>query len=171
SAWSSTAWTACGKAPRSRSAPGGESVAPFHPAPGRDLARDGGDRARRAARLPPAAAIGAAGGRLPDDPRGDLLPGREPGSDDLVGHRAARAPVRTDARAAPDVVHQLGGASVITLQFNLDIGLDVAEQEVQAAINAGSNLLPSDLPAPPVYSKVNPADAPILTIGVTSKTL
>jgi multidrug efflux pump len=64
-----------------------------------------------------------------------------------------------------------GGASVITLQFNLDLGLDVAEQEVQAAINAGSNLLPSDLPAPPVYSKVNPADAPILTIGVTSKTL
>jgi multidrug efflux pump len=64
-----------------------------------------------------------------------------------------------------------GGASVITLQFNLDIGLDVAEQEVQAAINAGSNLLPSDLPAPPVYSKVNPADAPILTLGVTSKTL
>jgi len=64
-----------------------------------------------------------------------------------------------------------GGASVVTLQFNLDIGLDVAEQEVQAAINAGSNLLPSDLPAPPVYSKVNPADAPILTLGVTSKTL
>jgi multidrug efflux pump len=64
-----------------------------------------------------------------------------------------------------------GGASVVTLQFNLDIGLDVAEQEVQAAINAGSNLLPNDLPAPPVYSKVNPADAPILTLGVTSKTL
>src|ERR1041385_9484400 len=64
-----------------------------------------------------------------------------------------------------------GGASVITLQFGLELKLDVAEQEVQAAINAGSNLLPSDLPAPPVYSKVNPADAPILTIGVTSKTL
>ena len=64
-----------------------------------------------------------------------------------------------------------GGASVITLQFNLDLSLDVAEQEVQAAINAGSNLLPSDLPAPPVYSKVNPADTPILTLGVTSKTL
>src|SRR5471032_2550316 len=52
------------------------------------------------------------------------------------------------------------GASVITLQFNLDLSLDVAEQEVQAAINAGSNLLPADLPAPPVYSKVNPADTP-----------
>src|SRR5450631_2657619 len=64
-----------------------------------------------------------------------------------------------------------GGASVITLQFNLDLSLDVAEQEVQAAINAGSNLLPVDLPAPPVYSKVNPADTPILTLGVTSRTL
>jgi len=64
-----------------------------------------------------------------------------------------------------------GGASVITLQFSLDLSLDVAEQEVQAAINAGSNFLPSDLPAPPVYSKVNPADAPILTLGLTSKTL
>src|SRR6202166_3142823 len=64
-----------------------------------------------------------------------------------------------------------GGASVITLQFNLDLGLDVAEQEVQAAINAGSNLLPSDLPAPPVYSKVNPADTPILTLGISSKSM
>jgi len=64
-----------------------------------------------------------------------------------------------------------GGASVITLQFSLDLGLDVAEQEVQAAINAGSNFLPADLPAPPVYSKVNPADAPILTLGLSSATL
>ena len=63
------------------------------------------------------------------------------------------------------------GASVITLQFSLDLSLDVAEQEVQAAINAAGNLLPSDLPTPPIYSKVNPADAPILTLAVTSKTL
>ena len=63
------------------------------------------------------------------------------------------------------------GASVITLQFSLDLSLDVAEQEVQAAINAAGNLLPSDLPAPPIYAKVNPADAPILTLAVTSKTL
>ena len=61
-----------------------------------------------------------------------------------------------------------GGASVITLQFNLDLGLDVAEQEVQAAINAAGNLLPSDLPAPPIYAKVNPADAPIMTLALTS---
>jgi multidrug efflux pump len=64
-----------------------------------------------------------------------------------------------------------GGASVITLQFNLDLNLDIAEQEVQAAINAANNLLPSDLPAPPIYAKVNPADAPILTLSVTSDTL
>ena len=64
-----------------------------------------------------------------------------------------------------------GGASVITLQFDLALSLDIAEQEVQAAINAGGNLLPSDLPAPPVYNKVNPADAPVLTLGITSKTL
>ena len=64
-----------------------------------------------------------------------------------------------------------GGASVITLRFSLSLTLDVAEQEVQAAINAASNLLPTDLPLPPVYSKVNPADAPILTIAVTSPSM
>ncbi|MFB4370033.1 MULTISPECIES: MdtB/MuxB family multidrug efflux RND transporter permease subunit [unclassified Pseudomonas] len=62
-----------------------------------------------------------------------------------------------------------GGASVITLRFNLEVQLDVAEQEVQAAINGATNLLPNDLPAPPVYSKVNPADTPVLTLAVTSK--
>ena len=64
-----------------------------------------------------------------------------------------------------------GGASVITLQFDLTLSLDIAEQEVQAAINAGSNLLPQSLPAPPVYAKVNPADAPILTLAITSKSM
>src|SRR5579885_2839033 len=63
------------------------------------------------------------------------------------------------------------GASVITLQFGLNLSLDIAEQEVQAAINAAGNRLPSDLPAPPIYAKVNPADAPILTLAVSSKTL
>ncbi|MDD2987489.1 MAG: MdtB/MuxB family multidrug efflux RND transporter permease subunit [Zoogloea sp.] len=64
-----------------------------------------------------------------------------------------------------------GGASVITLRFSLNMGLDVAEQQVQAAINASSSLLPNDLPAPPTYSKVNPADAPILTLAVSSPSL
>jgi len=63
------------------------------------------------------------------------------------------------------------GASVITLQFSINLALDAAEQQVQAAINAAGNLLPADLPAPPIYAKVNPADAPILTLALTSKTM
>ncbi|WLI87477.1 efflux RND transporter permease subunit [Massilia sp. R2A-15] len=63
------------------------------------------------------------------------------------------------------------GVSVVTLQFSLGQTLDVAEQEVQAAINAGGSLLPTDLPAPPVYAKVNPADAPVLTLAITSDTV
>src|SRR5256885_15383493 len=63
------------------------------------------------------------------------------------------------------------GVSIITLQFSLGVSLDVAEQEVQAAINAGNALLPADLPAPPVYAKVNPADAPVLTLAITSDSL
>lgn len=64
-----------------------------------------------------------------------------------------------------------GGASIITLQFDLSLNLDVAEQEVQAAINAASNLLPQDLPRPPIYSKVNPADPPIMTIAIATTAL
>src|SRR3954454_7579725 len=64
-----------------------------------------------------------------------------------------------------------GGASVITLQFALSLSLDIAEQEVQAAINASGSFLPTDLPQPPIYSKVNPADAPIVTLASTSSTL
>ena len=63
------------------------------------------------------------------------------------------------------------GASIITLQFSLEVDLGVAEQEVQAAINTASSLLPGDLPTPPIYRKVNPADAPIMTLAVTSKSL
>ena len=64
-----------------------------------------------------------------------------------------------------------GGASVITLQFDLNLSLDIAEQEVQAAINASGSFLPADLPTPPIYNKVNPADTPIMTLALTSKTL
>ncbi|MDP1565920.1 MAG: efflux RND transporter permease subunit, partial [Polaromonas sp.] len=63
------------------------------------------------------------------------------------------------------------GVSIVTLQFGLGLALDVAEQQVQAAINAGGSLLPADLPAPPVYAKVNPADAPVLTLAITSDSL
>ncbi|MGP8253869.1 MAG: efflux RND transporter permease subunit [Terracidiphilus sp.] len=64
-----------------------------------------------------------------------------------------------------------GGVSVIVLQFSLSLGLDVAEEEVQSAINAGQSFLPSDLPVPPVYNKTNPADAPILTMAITSDSM
>ena len=63
------------------------------------------------------------------------------------------------------------GSSIINLQFTLDMGLDVAEQEVQAAINAATTYLPDELPRPPIYSKINPADTPIITLALTSSTL
>ena len=115
--------------------------------------------------------LGPARGRLPDHPGADLLSRRQPGGDDLVGHRAARGAVRPDAGPEPDVLDQFGRRLGDHPAVRLDLSLDIAEQEVQAAINAAGNLLPSDLPAPPIYAKVNPADAPILTLALTSKTL
>jgi multidrug efflux pump len=98
-----------------------------------------------------------------------------PGASPEVMTSSVTAPLERQFGQMPGLKEMLssssGGASVITLQFDLDLPLDVAEQSVQAAINAASNLLPTDLPAPPVYSKVNPADAPILTLALTSKTM
>ncbi len=98
-----------------------------------------------------------------------------PGASPEVMTSSVTAPLERQFGEMPSLGQMMSqssaGASVITLRFTLDISLDVAEQEVQAAINAAGNLLPSDLPAPPIYAKVNPADAPIITLGVTSKTL
>jgi multidrug efflux pump len=98
-----------------------------------------------------------------------------PGASPEVMTSAVTAPLERQFGQMPSLSQMSSqssaGSSVITLRFDLDIGLDVAEQEVQAAINAAGNLLPADLPAPPIYAKVNPADAPILTLAVTSKTL
>src|SRR6201985_2262978 len=98
-----------------------------------------------------------------------------PGASPEVMTSAVTAPLERQFGQMPGLSQMTSassaGASVITLQFNLDLSLDVAEQQVQAAINAAGNLLPSDLPTPPIYNKVNPADAPILTLAVTSKTL
>src|SRR3954465_11008664 len=98
-----------------------------------------------------------------------------PGASPDVMASSVTAPLERQFGQTPGLKQMLstssGGASVITLQFDLAVPLDVAEQGVQAAINAGSNLLPQDLPAPPVYSKVNPADAPILTLGLSSRTM
>src|ERR1700740_905309 len=98
-----------------------------------------------------------------------------PGASPDVMTSSVTAPLERQFGQMPGLNQMLstssGGASVITLQFSLDLTLDVAEQEVQAAINAASNLLPTDLPAPPIYNKVNPADAPILALAISSKTL
>src|SRR5512135_2884548 len=98
-----------------------------------------------------------------------------PGASPDVMTSSITAPLERQFGEMPSLIQMSStssaGASVITLQFSLDIGLDVAEQEVQAAINAAGNLLPSDLPVQPIYAKVNPADAPIMTVALTSKTL
>jgi multidrug efflux pump len=98
-----------------------------------------------------------------------------PGAGPEVMASSVTAPLERQFGQVPGLAQMAssssGGASVITLRFDLGLSLDVAEQEVQAAINAASGLLPADLPMPPLYSKLNPADAPILTLAVTSPTL
>src|SRR3954471_20803999 len=98
-----------------------------------------------------------------------------PGADPTVMASSVTAPLERQFGQVPGLSQMTStsslGSSVITLQFNLDQSIDVAEQQVQAAINAGGTSLPRALPNPPVYNKVNPADAPILTLGLTSDTL
>src|ERR1700757_2376616 len=98
-----------------------------------------------------------------------------PGASPDVMTSSVTAPLEVQFGQMPGLNQMLstssGGASIITLQFSLNLTLDIAEQEVQAAINASGNLLPTDLPMPPIYNKVNPADAPILALAVTSKSL
>ena len=98
-----------------------------------------------------------------------------PGASPEVMTSAVTAPLERQLGQMPGLKQMSstssGGASVITLRFNLEVELDIAEQEVQAAINSATNLLPNDLPAPPVYNKVNPADTPVLTLAITSETL
>src|ERR1019366_214463 len=98
-----------------------------------------------------------------------------PGASPDVMTSSVTAPLEVQLGQMPNLTQMSStssaGASVITLQFGLNISLDIAEQEVQAAINAAGNLLPSDLPAPPIYAKVNPADAPVLTLAVMSSTM
>jgi multidrug efflux pump len=98
-----------------------------------------------------------------------------PGASPEVVTSAITAPLEKQLGTMPGLNQMSStssaGASVITLQFNLALAIDVAEQEVQASISGAQNLLPQDLPAPPIYAKVNPADAPVLTLGITSKVM
>src|SRR3954465_4795869 len=98
-----------------------------------------------------------------------------PGASPEVTASAITAPLERQFGQLPGLNQMTsissGGSSIITLQFALSLNIDVAEQEVQAAINAAQTYLPSGLPSPPIYSKSNPADAPILTLALSSKTL
>jgi len=98
-----------------------------------------------------------------------------PGGSPEVMASSVTAPLERNFGQIPGLLQMTStssfGSSLITLQFNLDLNIDVAEQEVQAEINSASNLLPKDLPNPPIYSKINPADAPVLTLALTSDTL
>jgi multidrug efflux pump len=98
-----------------------------------------------------------------------------PGASPDVVASAVTAPLERQFGQVPGLNQMTstssGGSSIITLQFALDLNIDVAEQEVQAAINAASNFLPADLPTPPIYSKSNPADAPVTTLALTSNTI
>jgi len=98
-----------------------------------------------------------------------------PGADPDVMASSVTAPLERQFGQVPGLSQMTStssfGSSIITLQFNLDQNIDIAEQEVQASINAGTTFLPKDLPNPPIYNKVNPADAPVLTLALTSQTL
>ncbi|MFT8775105.1 MAG: efflux RND transporter permease subunit [Gluconacetobacter liquefaciens] len=98
-----------------------------------------------------------------------------PGAGPDVMATSVTAPLETQFGQMPGLDQMTsqssGGASIVTLRFGLTMSMDVAEQEVQAAINQAQMLLPTDLPAPPIYAKVNPADTPVLTLGITSKTM
>ena len=149
-----------------------ESVTHLHPAPGGHHAADGRDPDRRRCiaylQLPLSALPEVA---YPTIQVQTFYPGASP----EVITSAITAPLEKQFGQMPGLNQMSStssaGASVITLQFNLSLAIDVAEQEVQAAISAAQNLLPQDLPAPPIYAKVNPADAPVLTLGITSKVM
>src|SRR5207253_10515435 len=95
-----------------------------------------------------------------------------PGADPDVMASSVTSPLERQFGQVPGLKQMTStssfGSSVITLQFGLDLNIDIAEQQVQAAINAGGTFLPRDMPNPPIYSKVNPADTPIITLALTS---
>src|SRR5215472_3696817 len=98
-----------------------------------------------------------------------------PGASPEVMTSSVTAPLEKQFGQVPGLTQMTSissfGSSLITLQFSLELSIDVAEQEVQAAINAATTFLPNNLPVPPVYSKTNPADAPILTLALTSSSM
>ena len=143
-----------------------------HPASDRDLAVDGRHPVRRHRRLPEAAGRAAAAGRLSHHPG---LRAACPAPAPTPWPRRWRSRSRRQFAQIPGVAQMTStsalGSTAITVQFDLDRNIDAAANDVQAAINAASGQLPKNLPTPPTYRKVNPADSPILLLGATSDTL
>src|SRR5258708_6450718 len=151
--------------------PRDESVTAVHSAAGRHHPSDGRRPPCGLGRFPAITHLGVAASRLPHDQVQTFYPGASP----EVMASSVTAPLERQFGQTPGLNQMTStssfGSSMITLQFNLDLNIDVAEQQVQAAINSASNLLPQGLPNPPIYSKINPADAPILTLALSSKSL
>ncbi len=141
-----------------------------HPTAGRHHAADDRDRAvGQSSRISLAAGVAAAAGGFPDDLGVGEPARRESGDDGFVGGDAAGAAVRAHRRRDRDDLDQLrSGSTSITLQFDLNRNIDAAGRDVQAAINAARSNLPTNLPRQPTYRKVNPADAPIMILALTS---
>ena len=148
-----------------------ESIASIYLAAGGDLVADGRHLAGRYCRLYATAGLRIAASRLSDDSSAHVLSGRKP---DVMA-TTVTAPLERQFGELQGLSQMTstssGGTSVIVLQFNLSLNIDVAEEEVQSAINARQSLLPSILPSPPIYSKTNPADAPVLTLAITSNSM
>ena len=147
------------------------SLTALHSATGRHVIAHGRHSARWCRGLLSAAGVGVATGGLPHHPGADVLSRSQPGRHGVGHHGALERQFGQVPGLKQMTSSSSAGSSVITLQFTLDLNIDVAQQDVQAAINAATNFLPRDLPNPPIYSKVNPADAPILTLALTSQTL
>ena len=148
-----------------------EPVSSIYPAAGRNLLVDGCDFLVGVVGLYPATRFRIAAGRLSYDSGCHLLSGGQSG----VVATTVTAPLERQFGQMPGLNQMTSissaGTSVVVLQFALSLNIDVAEEEVQSAINASQSLLPANLPAPPVYSKTNPADAPVLTLAVTSNSM
>src|SRR4030088_2929972 len=148
-----------------------EYIRALHSPAGRNVAADDGAGGRRHRGLSASAGGAAATGRFPDRPGCRAASGGK--SRNHGGNRgaAAGAPVRADFRPHRHDIHEQLGSTSIVLQFDLDRNVDAAAQDVQAAITAANRQLPTDLPSPPIYRKVNPADSPILVIAAYSDSL
>src|SRR5947207_13306080 len=145
-----------------------EHIRTVHSAADRDGAADGGAAGRRHDRLQPVAGGRAADRRLSDDSVSATLPGASP---EIMASSVAQ-PLERQFATLPGVNQitssNVQGTTSITLQFDLSRNIDGAASDVQAAINQASGVLPKNLPNPPTYRKVNPADQPILILGLTS---